>query len=99
MNFLELLKLAMPEAILATAALAALLVDLAGMREVGRRYRRAVGATITVLGCFVAGFWLVQTEAAGTVGHGMLVVDPLTRFLRLVLLGLTALPALISLDS
>jgi NADH-quinone oxidoreductase subunit N len=98
-NYFEVLKLAMPETILAVAALAVLFADLAGMRGVDRRYRRRVGAAVACLGCFVAGFWLVQTEAGGIVGHGMLVDDPLTRLLKLALVGLTALTALISSES
>jgi len=98
-NYFEILKLAMPETMLAIAALAVLFVDLAGMRGIERSYRRLAGAAVSCLGCFAAAFWLIQMETSGVVGHGLLVVDPLTRLVKLALVALTALTALISVDS
>jgi NADH-quinone oxidoreductase subunit N len=99
LNYAEMLRLAMPEAMLAVTALAVLFVDLAGMRQVERRYRRGVGAAVTCLGCFAALLWLGQSETNGVVGGGMFVVDPLARWMGGAVIGLTALTALISVDA
>jgi NADH-quinone oxidoreductase subunit N len=99
MNYLEILKLAMPEAILTVAALAVLFVDLIVMRGVERAYRRRISAVLAGLGCLAAGIWLIQASSGGVVGNGMFVVDPLTRLAKVALVALAALTILISLDA
>jgi NADH-quinone oxidoreductase subunit N len=99
MSYFEILKLAMPETILTVAALAVLFVDLTVMRGVERAYRRRVSAALAGLGCLVSAIWLIQVPAAGVIGNGLLVMDPLTRLVKVALVALTALTVLISLDS
>jgi len=89
MNYLELARLTVTEAIVVVTALVVLGVDLklAGSAEAGRR--RGVAGGLGVLGCVVAAGWLVIGAPEGTVAGGMLVSDALTRWVKLVLLGLT----------
>lgn len=89
MNYLELARLTVAEAIVVVTALVVLGVDLklAGTAEAGRR--RGVASGLGVLGCVVAAGWLVIGAPEGTVAGGMLVSDALTRWVKLVLLGLT----------
>ena len=98
-SYLEVLKLAMPETILTVTAFAVLFVDLTVMRGAGRAYRRRVSAALAGLGCLVSTIWMIQFPAAGVIGDGVLVADPLTRLVKVALVALTALTALISLDS
>jgi len=99
MSYFEVLKLAMPETILTVTAFAALFVDLTVMRGAERAYRRRVSAALAGLGCLVSAIWMIQFPAAGVIGDGVLVADPLTRLVKVALVALTALTALISLDS
>lgn len=100
MNYLELLKLAMPETIVSVAALAALFVDLGVMRAAEPKFRRVVGAMIAGLGCSVAIFWMYQAPPLGGAGlpGGILVVDPLTQLVKQALLVLAVFTAVVSLD-
>src|SRR6185503_10856717 len=76
-----------------------LFVDLAGMRGVELKFRRMVGASISGMGCLVAVFWMFQVPDHGSVGNGILVVDPLTQLVKQALLVLTVFTVIVSLDS
>jgi NADH-quinone oxidoreductase subunit N len=98
-DYLTVLLRAMPETLVSLAALAVLFVDLAGMRSIESGYRRTVAATLTVAGCAAAIFCMFQLELHGVVGGRMLVNDALTQLIKQALLVLTAVTAVISLDS
>jgi NADH-quinone oxidoreductase subunit N len=98
-NYLDVLKLAMPETIVTLAALVLLFADLAGMRPVEHKWRRMVAASIAGMGCLGAIFWMFQVHEQGSVPNGILIVDPLTQLVKQALLILTVLTAIISLDS
>src|SRR5947207_13290500 len=100
MNYFEILKLAMPETIVAVAALAVLFVDLGIMRSAELKYRRVLAAAFGGTGCLVAIFWMHQVHPEGKPDllAGMLAVDPLTQMVKQALLVLTVCTGLISLD-
>jgi NADH-quinone oxidoreductase subunit N len=97
-HYLEVLRLAMPETIVAVAALGVLFVDLGGMRGVDPVFRRMVGAAISAAGCLVAIFWMFQIRDHGELAGGVLIVDPLTQLVKQAVLVLTVFTAVISLD-
>ena len=99
MNYLELLRCAAPETIVVLTALAVLAIDLISMRESETRLRFVIGGMIACVGCAAAIVWMViMPETVGSLG-GMLVVDPLTQFVKVALLVLTIFTVLISMDS
>ncbi|MBX3747460.1 MAG: NADH-quinone oxidoreductase subunit N [Verrucomicrobiae bacterium] len=103
MNYLELGRLAVPEALLVVTALVALGVDLAG-RPGGegpgdegaweRRAGRVLG--IGVAGCVLTLGWLVAMRPEGALPGGMFVSDAVTRWVRAALVSLTAGTLLLS---
>ena len=98
-DYRELLKLAAPETILVLTALGVMAVDLAAMRGEPRRKRWRVSGAFAVCGCLLTLAWLYYAEARGQVGHGMLVVTPLTVLVKASLLGLTVCTLLLSLEA
>jgi NADH-quinone oxidoreductase subunit N len=96
MNYLEVLQFAAPETALTITVLVVLAVDLVGLRgeSVARRFE--TGATIAILGCLLAAFFTFSHYGATDPLHGMLVADPLTNFLKGVLLVLAVFTLLIS---
>ena len=100
MSYLELLKLAAPETIVVIAALAVLAADLTTLRGLEVRFRFIIGGMIACAGCAAAAAWmLVMPENHANFMSGMLVVDPLTQFIKIALLALTILTILISMES
>lgn len=98
-SYLELLKLAAPEAILVLTALVVLAADLLALRGLERRIRLLVGAMIACVGCAVAIAWMLALPEHATFLEGMLVVNPLTQFVKVALLTLTIFTLLISVDT
>ncbi len=108
MNYLELLRLVAPEAIVTITALAVLAVDLLVMREEPLRNRFRIGAAFAGFGCIVAAAWLlVMQQPLGASGEpngllslvgGMFVADPLTRLVKVALLALTLCTIIISME-
>jgi NADH-quinone oxidoreductase subunit N len=97
MNYLGILKLALPETVLVVAAFAVLLADLT-LRGLEVRFRFIIGGMIACLGCLGAIAWmLIAPENVNALG-GMLVVDPLTQFVKIGLLALTIFTVLISIE-
>ncbi len=96
MNYWELFKLLVPEAIVVATALVILMVDLGWMRLRDLATRMAVSAGIAAGGCILSLLWLVLGQPGGTVGEAMLVVDPLTRLLKGAILILTVLTVSVS---
>ena len=98
-SYLELLKLAAPEAILVLTALVVLAADLLALRGLELRLRLHVGAMISCVGCAVAIAWMLALPEHATFLGGMLVVNPLTQFVKVALLALTICTLLISVDT
>jgi NADH-quinone oxidoreductase subunit N len=82
MNYLELLKFASPEAIIAVTALAVLAVGLASARGSGICFAIAAAG---ILFAAVAGLLLPEQA---TLFHGMLVIAPLTSLFKIICLVL-----------
>lgn len=99
MSYPHLLGLAAPETILALTALAVLAVDLAVLQDLDLRLRRLIGAMFAGAGCLAAVAWMLALPEAGDWGHGMLIVDPLTRLVKGGLVALAVLAILLSIES
>src|SRR6266705_2848282 len=99
MSYLELLKLAAPETLVVVAALVVLAVDLTTMRELDARVRLIIGGMIGGVGCVAAILWMLVMPAHANAFGGMLVVDPLTQFVKISLLVLTLFTVLLSVES
>jgi NADH-quinone oxidoreductase subunit N len=95
-NYFEVLQFAAPETVLAITVLVVLAVDMIALRgeSVARRFE--VGATIAILGCLLAAIFTTSHHGQTDLLHGMLVADPLTNFLKGVLLVLAVFTMLIS---
>ena len=98
-SYLALLKLAVPEIILVLTVLVVLAADLLALRELELRLRLLVGAMISCVGCAVAIAWMVALPEHSNLFEGMLVVNPLTQFVKVALLALTISTILISADT
>lgn len=98
-NYLELLKLAAPETILVITALAVLAIDLLAMREEPVRNRLLMAAAFACFGCLAAMAWMFNFSVHGQLLNGMLVVDPLTRLVKGILLALAVFTILISVET
>jgi len=98
-SYLELLKLAAPETILVLTVLAVLAADLAALRGLELRFRLLVGAMISCVGCAAAIGWMLALPQHTNFLEGMLVVTPLTQFIKVALLVLTLFTLLISVDT
>jgi NADH-quinone oxidoreductase subunit N len=98
-SYLELLKLAAPETIVVITALAVLAVDLIALRELETSTRFAIGGMIASVGCAAAIAWMLVLPEHADASGGMLVVDPLTQFVKIALLALTIFTVLISIES
>ena len=101
MDYLQILKLVMPETIVLLAALGVLFVDLGIMRTAEGKFRRIVAAAIACAGCLVAIFWMHQVHQETTADYlaGELLVDSLTQLVKQALLAFMIFTAFISLDS
>ena len=99
MNYWQWLELATPEVILVVAALAVLLVDLTALRGLDLRLRLRLGALLAGVGCLLAIAWMLALPGAGNLGHGMLVVDPLTRLVKGGLLVLALFAILLTIEA
>lgn len=99
-NYLELLRLAAPEAILTVAALLVLAADLLVMREQPLRSRQLIGSLIAALGCLAAIIVLVATDGVFNVPDnlGMLVSTPLTRLAKEIILALAIFTLIFTLE-
>ena len=99
MNYLELLKLAVPETIVVLTAFVVLAADLIAMRELALRFRFIIGGMIACVGCAGAIVWMLISHTHANAFGGMLVVDPLTQFVKIALLALTIFTILLSMES
>src|SRR5262245_23727643 len=69
------------------------------MRGLETRVRFTIGGMITCVGCLAAILWMLVIPAHANAMQGMLVVDPLTRLVKICVLGLTIFTVLISIES
>jgi NADH-quinone oxidoreductase subunit N len=97
-SYAGLLRLAAPETLVVLAALAALVVDLAGLRGVEMSLRRSICALVACAGCLAAVAWIVAMPEQGRVMDGIFVVDRLTQFIKISILVLAAFSILLSVD-
>ena len=98
-DYLQLLRLAAPEVIVALAALAVLLIDLGVMREHDNLTRRVISAMIASVGCIAGFLFMLALPGSGSVLNGMLVVDPVTIVTKQCLLLLTLGTVLLSIQT
>lgn len=98
-DYAQLFTALLPETILVIAAFVALGVDLLSLRDSPTRSRLIAAVTIVSLGCAAAIFVLAQSSSALRLQDGMFVLDNTSRFIKQVILLLTALTAIISLNS
>jgi NADH-quinone oxidoreductase subunit N len=96
--YADLFISAAPEAILVIGALAVLFVDLSLMRAEPLQARRTVSVLVSGFGCCAALFWMGNMPAESHLATGMLVVDPLTRFVKAALLVLALFTIVISIQ-
>ncbi len=97
-DYLQLLTALAPEVIVVCTALLVLAVDLLGLQDTPRSYRMSIAAGLTTLGCGGAVVWMFTNPTVGNWLGGMLVVDPLNETVKAVLLLLTMLTAMLSVD-
>ncbi len=93
-NYAGIFKLVVPETIVVITALVVLALNLLVKRSADR-----MSAALSWLGCIAAIVWISVTPNRGNILNGMLVVDPLTQFIKQILLGLTIFTAIISLQT
>jgi NADH-quinone oxidoreductase subunit N len=98
-SYFELFKLVAPETALVLTVLALLGVDLVVMRGDTVRNRFQVVGGFAIVGCIISALLLLTGHGTEHVLGGMLAVDPLTRLVKVALLGLSAFTILISLDA
>src|SRR6185503_12236681 len=99
LNFLDLLKLAVPETVIVVTALLVLAADLVALRDLDRRFRFIINGMIACIGCLGAIVWMLISHEHMNAFAGMLVVDPLTQLVKIALLALTIFTILLSIDS
>lgn len=90
-----LLKFLAPESVLAETALVVLLAGL--FKSVAQK--RGMLLSLTLLGGFAAAALLIAYPQNANIGHGMVVLDPLTRLVKLALLGLSLITAIFAAGS
>lgn len=98
-DYLALLTALAPEVIVVLTALLVLAVDLLGSQDTPRSYRMSVAAGLTTVGCGGAAVWMLVNSTVGNWHGGMFVVDPLNELVKTVLLLLTVLTAILSVDA
>ncbi|MGO8836601.1 MAG: NADH-quinone oxidoreductase subunit N [Limisphaerales bacterium] len=96
MNYFEVLRAAAPEIVLTITVLLVLAVDLIALRGESVARRFGTGAMVSIIGCLLAAAFTFTHYGPIDPLHGMLVVDPRTNFLKVVLLALTVFTVLIS---
>jgi NADH-quinone oxidoreductase subunit N len=98
-SYLDLLRLTLPEIVLVAGALAALTLDLLVMRQsrVGLRWKAA--GLVACAACGGAILLLLLRPEQASLYDGMLVVNPLTQLVQVVLVSFTILTVLLSLSS
>src|SRR5216683_497276 len=99
MNYAELLKLAAPETIVVITALVVLIADAVALRGLELRFRLLIGALISCVGSVAAIGWMLVLPEHANFLEGMLVIDPLTQLVKIVVLVLAIFTVLISIET
>jgi NADH-quinone oxidoreductase subunit N len=95
----ELLRLTLPEVVVAFSGLAALALDLALLQRSKAETRWNIGAFVGIAGCVAAILLLVMRPEQASFYEGSLVVSPLTQLVQTVLAAFTILVLLLSIYS
>jgi NADH-quinone oxidoreductase subunit N len=98
-GYSTLLRVVLPETIVAAAALIVLTVDLLLMRGSRIRVRFAIGALISCIGCAGSIMLMLIAPQQANIFDGTLVIGPQTQLIQIALLILTILAILISIES
>lgn len=98
-DYLALFTALAPEVIVVLTALLVLAVDLLGLKDTPRSYRMSVAAGLTTVGCGGAVVWMLVNSTVGNWQSGMFVIDSLNEVVKTVLLLLTVLTAVLSVDA
>ena len=96
MNYLQLLQLSAPEAIVTLTVLLVLGVDLTVLRGKSLAARFNVGALLSLFGCASAALLAFTRHTDANLFNGLLVVSPSSDFVKVAILALTAFTVLIS---
>ena len=96
MNYLQLLQLSAPEAIVTLTVLLVLGVDLTVLRGKSLAARFNVGALLSLLGCASAALLAFTRHTDANLFNGLLVVSPSSDFVKVAILALTVFTVLIS---
>jgi NADH-quinone oxidoreductase subunit N len=98
-GYLELLRLTLPEILVALSGLIVLTLDLTIMqrRQLGARWK--TGALVGCVGCACAIVLLLLRPEHASLYDGMLAVNPLTQLMQVVLAAFTILTVLLSVNS
>ncbi|HVV00620.1 MAG TPA: NADH-quinone oxidoreductase subunit N [Verrucomicrobiae bacterium] len=99
MGYVELLRLAAPEAILLVTALGVLAADLFALRDLDLPMRRIICALIGIAGCGAAMAWLLVMPGDASVQQGIFIVDLFTKLVQAALLVLVILAILLSMEA
>jgi NADH-quinone oxidoreductase subunit N len=95
-DYFDLLRCAAPEAIVTLTVLVVLGADLSILRGKSLAARFQVGGALSVLGCLSAAAFAFTRHESFDLLNGMIVVDPLTDFVKVAILLLTVFTILIS---
>jgi NADH-quinone oxidoreductase subunit N len=98
-NYGELFSALIPETIIVLAAFAVLAMDLLFLREASKHSRLQTAVLVTTLGCAAAIAALSRMSESVTLLDGMLVIDSSAQFIKQVVLALTVVTGIISLQS
>ena len=96
MNYLQLLQLSAPEAVVTLTVLVVLGVDLTVLRGKSLAARFNVGALLSLLGCASAALLAFARHTDANLFNGLLVVSPASDFVKVAILALTVFTVLIS---
>src|SRR5262245_11624512 len=95
-NYLQLLQLLLPEVILLVTALAVLAF---GLSRTGQDKNRVGLLMLLLAGGIGAGAALMLSSQSANMLNGTVVLDPLTRLFKLVVIGLTLITAVFAYES
>lgn len=98
-NYAQLVHFALPEIIVVITALIVLAIDLLFLRASRIRFRWSVAAALASAGCAFAILELLSGPMRGNVLDGVIVANPLTQLVQIVLLIVTICTLLISVGS
>ena len=96
MNYLQLLQLSAPEAVVTLTVLVVLGVDLTVLRGKSLAARFNVGSLLSLLGCASAALLAFARHTDANLFNGLLVVSPASDFVKVAILALTVFTVLIS---